>query len=383
MTLPFTYKRKRTFQILFIHIEREEYRYALFRVTGDYKELIFEALDLAILLPHLTKRYPLVIHVRGTGVLSRTIEPIPNYLDQLLVGGNRNDFYINSLEQEQSCIVSFVRKSSLTELLETFQSNGISIWYLFIGPVLQGTLLSDTTIAKSDFLVTKEPNGDFKLTKSTEPLSEKRINESYIDAFQTFYQTTEPAYNLIQGIEEQELVNRKKEFKDANQFKIIGITLLAFFLISLTGNYFYVNYLNQQVADKEGTLSVYGQNLSLISRLEQEKQRKVMLLDNSGIGSNQYLSYYLDQIGHTVPKNIQLTFQEIYPLEEALKPKQRVNPDKHTILIEGLSENSMTLDKWISHLETFRWVGSVEVLNFTRLSSAKSTFKLAIHLNKS
>ena len=61
--------------------------------------------------------------------------------------------------------------------------------------------------------------------------------------------------------------------------------------------------MNDQVAELEMELSISNDNLNLLDRLEQEKSRKQQLILSAGVNSSKFLSFYLDQIGKTVPKS--------------------------------------------------------------------------------
>jgi Tfp pilus assembly protein PilN len=185
-----------------------------------------------------------------------------------------------------------------------------------------------------------------------------------------------------QAILPEAFAESKAKFKEQNTFERLGIGILAFFLLSLSANYFYVNHLNQIAAEKELELSSYGQQLSLIDRLNQEKNRKIQLFESSGLQSNEFISFYLDELGKSVPSTITLTVLETFPLKEGLKPRKKVEIDRETIAISGLCNTSKTLDDWMEKMERFSWIKSVELINYLRQEDGTSFFQLKIKLNK-
>jgi hypothetical protein len=145
--------------------------------------------------------------------------------------------------------------------------------------------------------------------------------------------------------------------------------------------YFYINYLNTEIANLEVDLTLTNDTVSLLEKLKQEKNRKELLVSNSGVQQKEFLSYFLDKIGETVPKAISLQVLEVFPLSETLKEKRRVELQQHIIEIEGTSPESETLDDWMERMNRFEWVRSVELINYLKSNNSNASFKLLITFN--
>src|SRR5690606_10658990 len=148
-------------------------------------------------------------------------------------------------------------------------------------------------------------------------------------------------------IETYEDSARITEFKEYRKFKMLGIAGVSLILVLLVGNYFYLNSLNQEVADKEAELALNNSNLTILSQLEQEEIRKQQLLLTSGVAANHFVSFYLDKIGESVPKEIRLSEMIVFPLKEKLKDKRKVDVDQKKIEISGWTSDNVVLDDWI------------------------------------
>jgi len=183
-------------------------------------------------------------------------------------------------------------------------------------------------------------------------------------------------------LDETRFEQTKADYKEFVRFVKLGIGILGFFLIALVGNYFYVNHLNTVAAQLETDIAGYGENLALSDRLQQEKQRKLVLVDNSGIQSVKYLSFYLDEIGASVPAAIQLSSLETFPLLEPLKPKRKVELNSKHLTISGFSSSSKVLDDWMEALERKEWISGVELINYVRINDQKATFQLLLKINE-
>jgi Tfp pilus assembly protein PilN len=352
-----------------------------FQVPTKNKTFSFQKVeDLDTLVKDFGVRKPFYIQVSGNGVLTRLVENAPQYKEQLLVSGNVDDFYFSSYETKGTVGVSFVRKSVIESLISFLESKKAHLLGIHIGPILFASSLSKQSY-KGEFNISFEGESLVLLEKnqnthSKEHFLDRLCSESVLN--QLIY----PVEGYYQAILPEAFAESKAKFKEQTTFERLGIGVLTFFLLSLSANYFYVNHLNQIAAEKEVELSSYGQQLSLIDRLNQEKNRKIQLFESSGLQSNEFISFYLDELGKSVPSTITLTILETFPLKEGLKPRKKVEIDRETIAVSGLCNTSKTLDDWMEKMERFSWIKSVELINYLRQEDGTSFFQLKIKLNK-
>lgn len=331
------------------------------------------------------KGKPYVLHFTGFGVLARIAELAPNYREGLLVNGGEEDFYFSCYELRSTVGVSFIRRSLVQALVEDLVHRKVFLWSIHTGPVPLIQLLSGDQGLYFDYSIELR-SGDLKtLERSTEAPARFGTPGGFHDADAAILLalsglTFEQQEHYLQGVAPEEQEQTRSDFKEYNRFVQLGIGILAFFLITLTGNHFYVNHLNNVAAQLESDIAGYGDNLSMIGRLEQEKQRKLLLVENSGVQSSRYISSYLDEIGGSVPASIQLSTLETFPLKEPLKPKRKVELNIHHINLLGFSGNSKVLDDWMEELESKDWVKSVELINYVRLNDQKATFHLLVKI---
>ncbi|WP_430405608.1 hypothetical protein [Fluviicola sp.] len=314
--------------------------------------------------------------------MARSVENAPNYKERLLVSGREDEFYFNSYERSGSVLVSFARKNVIDEFLNPIAAVKGFVWALYIGPSILPFKLENLQSIQSDYVLSFPTSDQVTISKNEQDLSEKQVQASYLEAIINYtYQKNSNSDLFNQGIDEETLKQTKTEYKDYKQFRILGLGILSFFLVTLTINYFVVNHLNQVAADYEQEIAGYQENFAIIDRTKQEKQRKLVLFQNSGMQSGNLLSYYADEVGVTVPKEIQFTEMELFPLAQQLKPKHKVETDNSKIIIHGITINSKVLDDWMEDLERKEWVQSVEVINYSRLDDFNSIFHIIIHIN--
>lgn len=357
--------------VIFLNLEGGESRYSV-RLAGkrskDYG--VFE--DFESLIKAVGKSRGYHIHVQGQGVLTRKVEALPNYKEQLVIGGNSNDFFFTSYDDGVNVSASFVRCSVLEELIEQFDANK---WHLL--GISSGEIplcsLDENRIYHGVHHMEVSDGKVVRLERNQGEISsgyEDEIAQSIVSGY------SKPNEKLEFAFREEPLTN----FKEFTQFKVLGVSLLMGLLLMLTGNYFYQNYLNQAVAQLEMDLTLSNENLSLLDRLEQEKSRKEQLIANAGVTSPRFLAYYLDEIGATVPKKIDLQELYLFPLDGKLKNKKKVNIHSDRILIYGTTSDNVTLDDWIEYMDRFEWVKAIELLHYGTVTEKQSEFKLEITL---
>jgi Tfp pilus assembly protein PilN len=172
-----------------------------------------------------------------------------------------------------------------------------------------------------------------------------------------------------------------ENYRQFRQFRFFGVAIVSFLFIAVTLNYFYINYLNTEIANLEVDLTLTNDTVSLLEKLKQEKNRKELLVSNSGVQQKEFLSYFLDKIGETVPKAISLQDLEVFPVLETLKEKRKVVLQQQIIEIDGTSPESETLDDWMERMNRFDWVKSVELISYLKSENSIASFKLLITLN--
>lgn len=384
MKLPFQHSAPKKYNLILIHNQTGNallYFVGINSQTTAHDPAAFESME--EILKKADKTVPFIIHVRGAGILARSVENAPNYKERLLVSGREDEFYFNSYERSGSILVSFARKNVIDEFLRPIEAIKGFVWALYIGPSILPFKLEKLNTIQSDYVLSFPTSDQVILSKNEQELTEKQILTTYLEAIiQYTFQKVDHPDSFYQAIDEETFKKTRSNYKDYRQFRVIGLSILAFFLVTLTINYFLVNHLNQVAVDYEEEIAGYQDNFAIIDRTKQEKQRKLILFQNSGMQSGNLLSFYADEVGSTVPKEIQFTEMELFPLVQQLKPKHKVETDNTRITVQGITLNSKILDDWMEDLEKKEWVQSVEVINYSRLDDRNSIFHIIIHIRE-
>lgn len=341
----------------------------------------FESLDEIIRFYGKNKAYH--FHVSGGAVLTRSISYHSNYLEDLIVSGNTDDFYFTSFNDETTVVSSFFRKDLIKNERDYLEEKGIMLTGISSGEVPLFALLESDGAIEADHHISLRSGmiTDFRRNENRNP--EKalwegtNVNKRQLIALSLL---ADKGTLVSTGYEERTAVQANLVAK--RKFQVFGVLVIGSILLSLLGNYFYLNHLNQDIAQLETDLSVSNDNLALLERLEQEKLRKEQLVLSAGISSDKFLSFYLDEIGEEVPESIKLQSLELFPLTGKLKDKQKMEVDQHRIEITGTTKNNEILDDWIERMDRFSWVKGIEVLNYLKNDNGEADFKLKIQLSE-
>lgn len=341
----------------------------------------FDSLEDAV--KHFGKSKPIHLHILGTGVLSRKIQSSNAFQQDLIMNGNPNEFLFTTFDDGNNMAVSFCRKSLIEAQfkkidVEKWHLYGMSCGYSAICGVLEDESIStDFSISiKNDQLVSFQRAKE--VNEKTFFRDEHWTSKSLIaQAISSQLGKDEKKWNIFG---ENEGDSKRENYNQFNQFKILGLGILGVILLSLLINHFYHNSLNNDVAQLEMNLSVHNENLSLLERLSQEKMRKEQLIASAGVNSSSFLSYYLDNIGESVPKSITLSDMTVFPVEGKLKDKQKVEVNQKRIGIAGITPENVVLDDWIEKMDRFEWVESVELINYLKSSEQSAEFEIEINL---
>ncbi|ASS47970.1 MAG: hypothetical protein A3D31_01235 [Candidatus Fluviicola riflensis] len=391
MVFKTTYHAPRKWVLVQVQLEQQEQhmRYVVVsKQAAEADSVLWTTVEnTEDLIKKAGKNLPYVLHFSGFGVLSRIAENVSNYRESLLVTGGEDDFYFSSYELKGTVGVSFIRRSLVEPILEALSAQKVFLWGVHTGPIPLIRLLGENSALQLDFVI-ELVNGDLrKLERNIGDVKRLATDSGFLDTDAAYVRamqqlTNEPNEQYRQGLDETRFEQTKADYKEFVRFVKLGIGILGFFLIALVGNYFYVNHLNTVAAQLETDIAGYGENLALSDRLQQEKQRKLVLVDNSGIQSVKYLSFYLDEIGASVPAAIQLSSLETFPLLEPLKPKRKVELNSKHLTISGFSSSSKVLDDWMEALERKEWISGVELINYVRINDQKATFQLLLKINE-
>jgi Tfp pilus assembly protein PilN len=322
------------------------------------------------------------LHVQGSGILTRLVDRPEGYHEDLIVSGDKTDFFFSSYTDGERSLVSFFRKKVVEEVVKEFGREKAHLFSCSSGPIPELIDLVEGKIStnSSDYIIELKQGKLISLTKREEHTIFSQQNSKIASAILNLFLSPNEHFNF--SSKNDIGANALENFSQQKKFQILGLVSVFFILFLLIGNYFYTNSLNQSIVQLEEELALNNGNLSLMDELKGERTRKHQLVENSGFLGNNYISFYLDKIGKSVPSMIDLDQLYVFPLEEKLKEKRKVTVQKQRVEINGITVNNAILDDWIEKLNRFEWVERVELLHYMNEADNKAVFKILVILNK-
>lgn len=381
--------RPRQLVVLFIHLDKDQKTYSAIP-SGKQENAVLLAQHSFESIEELVKKFGTStaywVHILGSGVLTRVVDRTSGFKEDLIINGEKDNFLFNSFTDGESSAVSFVRNQAIEQELTLLDKLKAHVLNISIGPIPIFQSLDDTESYFGEFVLKKQ-NGKIISCLRNEQIGNRTfrgmsVNDQQLIAYSLGELNKQKTDEFDFGLSDDQVRSRLEEFQQHKRFNTLGVTGVLIVLLIAIGNYFYINSLNSNVAQLEADLALSNDNLSLLDRLDQEKKRKEQLIENSGFLGNNYISFYLDKIGQSVPATIHLKTMYVFPLSEKLKEKRKVVVDTKRVEIEGVTANSVVLDDWIEKMNRFDWVESVEVLNYTKVTEQQAQFKLFMILTK-
>lgn len=368
--------------IVLVDFEKESTNVRACVVKKDQKELpvIHSFEQLEGVFKYFGKSVPYLFHVTGTGVLNRLTDDILTYQDQLIVNADTNSFSFTSFSDGKQRAVSFVRNDLLKPMLELFEEQKVFLFSLTSGYVPLFLTLKNKQIKSIDTIYLIEyKNGQInQFERNSIHLSEDKASVFQKIAEALAFSIFQYDQSFEQAIEQKELEKNTIEFNYFKRYSTVGTGFVLALLLLVILNFFYQKNLNSKVVSLEEEMLLHSENLNLLDNLKQEKERKSVLVQNSGIKSKYFISFYLDKIASSVPADINLLGVTVFPLKESLKENKKVEFQQTKIEISGNAGGSKIIEFWLESLNRFAWVNSVEVTNFSKTTGSNSTFTLTI-----
>ncbi|MCG8577749.1 MAG: hypothetical protein MI810_22905 [Flavobacteriales bacterium] len=356
-------------------------------ITFEQQEGHFQ--DLKELIKKVSNKVPFVLHFEGKGVISRNVKLGTDYRQTLLMNASESDFYFTEYVQEDQLFYSFMRRDLAEEHLLGFKENGCQLIGVSSGPFTTGLLvpfiqklrikLKGYELVLREKKIAEAPKSDEEGFDQVK-IGEQIIKSTLLPSLAAGAQFFQPSEQLTLPQDEVLNVQQLNEAKQRNIFRRFSGGMLIFFLAILSGNYLYLQSLNEQIVDNSLELSNHESQLAQLGKLKEEKERKENLLRSSGLLNKSFLSFYLMELGNSAPSGITFDEIQIRPLLAEIKDKHKIEFMEKLIMLNGKSKSSQVLQKWIEVLEAREWVENVEIVHYTYTKNL-GNFELQILLN--
>ena len=351
-----------------------EERSKIIHNKGSHTEL----LGVEDISKYITEDQPVVLSIDGKGVIHRKIECLSgsNPVLQIFPNADPSDFYSQSeILSGNRIILSLIRKNTVLEIINIFQSKGINIYRVILGPFALNCIWpflenNDDEMVIENYTISLNNN----IIQDLTPAAGSRSNEEYNVSGERVWQILLVPYanalayhtgndcNLSCSEDIAKPVRECFFYRKVSGFTLFGILGLIFLVLVI--NYIFFDIYNRKFQESSRQYEVSLETIRTLDSLNEELGMKESLIkENNFVASTKY-SYYADRIAALVPQQIRLSNLDINPL--ASKPKEGKEPDlmQRLIRVSGTCRYGINLDEFIQQLYREEWISHIEILDY-------------------
>lgn len=353
--------------------------------------------ELMELKKHAKLSKPLYLVFNTSNVVTKLFESNVQMNDEAVVaqkfpGLNFENFYFQLVTYGDSSILSVVKKELLNKLLTRLTEMKLSVAGFSLGPGALHTLLPfiqngriSTNTEELSLMQTK--NGISEISKTVpKETSVYKINGLHVEntgllsfaGILKFLSSPIPKNSNFGNVGQDYL----SSFRSNRMFELLRGTFLAVVLLVLLGNFLVFSYYHSTVQKSTEHLAIDAENkkaLAMLKRRVGEKETKVDAVLSSSTSRS---SFYLDELGATVPGSIVLSEIVYQPFLKPVQEKKQIELHKNRVEVLGTCRAPEDFSQWIAKLEGLEWVVSVETMDYDYQSRNSSIFKLRINVSE-
>ncbi|WP_111684202.1 hypothetical protein [Winogradskyella tangerina] len=301
-----------------------------------------------------------------------------------------NDFYVEILNQGDIHFVSICRKSYIENLIKDYSSNGITIVDFSLGNLIASELtpfIEFESFFSSNAELHIESN---KITEITTLDADKEyeyninglsIISTQLLSFAAVLRKLSKNKTTITSFSNRssELLSSFNQKLFATQFLKIGLSILFILLLI---NFLFFNHYYNELSALKGTSQILETSKEKMLSLNQSVQQKEKMVSDILKHSSSKSSYYINAIINQLPESILLTECNYQPVFKRIKDGKPIEYEKNTIIISGRISDRNYFSHWISQLENYDWVRSVNITVFEDLDKSTSKFTIRIDIHE-
>ncbi|PCI07784.1 MAG: hypothetical protein COB73_07760 [Flavobacteriaceae bacterium] len=349
----------------------------------------FEILENA--LASLKKGQHVFVIINNDKVLSKKIEGTHEFNKATSIAFpniKTSDFAIEVLGQKINSFVSICRSSDLQVILEKYATNKINVIGYSLGNSIVSTLvpfLETESIQTSNATISFETAQITSITKLETPSEEKsmvnglEITPKRVLALSGILSYYSNSYNSQTNFKTN-TDTLKDNFEQQQIFSKLLKVGLGFVLIGLLVNFLFFTHFREEISVLSNEQQTTQGFKTTLAKLNNDVIRKRKLASDISSTASSKVSFYIDEVGQSIPKTIVLTQINYQPLQKNLKEFKEILVESNELFIAGTSANSEAFSNWISLLENKDWIEKVAVEDYGVGKKRNISFELAIRL---
>lgn len=341
------------------------------------------------LLQYLKKQKHLFLIVNDQQVLLKKVDgsndDIENIVKRAFPTIKIADFYYEVAQNGDHNFIAICRKEYVDGLIFEYQSNDVSIIGFSLHNLAITSLIpfvkqseiktSNSVVSFFDKTIQEIKNSDIDVTQYN--INDLKISNKYIlslsGILSYFYNNTNNKFNF------SSVVKQLKGQYNNHRFYSLGIKIaLGFIFTILLVNFIIFSNSYSNLNDLTNELQVDSSYKSTLIRLQERVDKKIELSKNMMSLSSSKTSWYLNELGKSVPAKLQLTVIDFQPLSKSIKKGKELAVEKNTILVKGISKNNNSFSNWTAALELKDWIEEIIIVSHGKGKNTTSTFEFTI-----
>jgi len=365
----------------------KETRYHVLQLDNTNNELFvtkkFSTLSFEGLKSKLDEKYPVILVFSGKGVLNKKVKRTPDYKSKVLLNVNLSEFYFYEYQQKNDVYISVVRKSMVTTELESFANEKFLIVDYSIGvfpSIVLKSFVNKEVFASGNVVLNFIGNELDSFSKNSEEKTEQVGNQELsayeIPLFATGLNYYYPNAQLVYDADFLTVNRQEKNFK--KYFELIGGVLLGSFFVLLLLSYLLLGYYNDKKVETNASLGMLQDTYSKVKVLEKERDDKKAILNESGVFTSSFLSYYINELTTDLPQTISLSEFLLFPNTKKIKQSEKVLFKTNTIIIKGVSSSNLNFNDWYKGLKKIAWMSKIDIVTYNKNKQNQHDFEIKI-----
>lgn len=353
------------------------------KVKLSYEDLVWKNLDQTLedlkrkpQIPFFSN-YPVVLCLTGTQVITRKLKKIEEQdnnilLQKVLPGAKPDDFILDTFSQDDTELVSVIKRSTALEIVKSFAAASIKIVEISLGPGRLLMLSENVPSTKRIFIAGKYKYDLNELSIQTTQEKEDNLHVDMDGMKISFANMLALSVGLAYFNGLTKVGEQIGEIKENTKEVLFGIyqnALLRFFFLAIifliSTSYFLNKNYQESLIELQDATAEQNNSYELFQIKQTAFNNKLGLLNATGVITSQKLYKICDRIGMLTPSSIQLLTMDIFPLKKKIKKDKMIEFDKARMIVEGVSPSSSVLNQWVEDLNGEDWVNEVYINNFS------------------
>ena len=113
-------------------------------------------------------------------------------------------------------------------------------------------------------------------------------------------------------------------------------------------------------------------------QLQNRVDKKMELTKSITSLSSSKSTWYLNELGKSVPIKLQLKLIDFQPVSSSIKKDKEIIVYNNKVVVKGVSKDNHSFSNWIAQLELKDWIEKVVVVSYGKGKSTISEFEFLI-----